>query len=146
VRLRRVPAAVLVLSLAYSAAGCSYQLDSMSAKSKIDPDITGSVRPRIAKLQPEPPAEGDLDIARAAAAEVLTSGGKDSAMPWENPKTGARGTITPIASAYSQAGLTCHDFLASYVRNGAESWMQGEACRAVHGRWEVRHLKPWNRI
>ena len=52
-----------------------------------------------------------------------------------NPKTGARGTITPIASAYSQDGLTCRDFLASYVRNGAESWMQGEACRAVHGRW-----------
>ena len=25
-------------------------------------------------------------------------------MPWENPQTGARGTITPLTSAYSQDG------------------------------------------
>ena len=41
-------------------------------------------------------------------------------MPWENPSTGARGTITPLAAAYNQDGMTCRDFLASYVRNGAE--------------------------
>ena len=92
------------------------------------------------------PPEGDLDIARAAVSEVLSKGGKDTSVPWENPKTGARGTITPIAAAYSQDGLTCHDFLASYVRNGSESWMQGEACRLNQGKWEVRHLKPWQRI
>ena len=63
-------------------------------------------------------------------------------MPWENPKTGARGTITPLAAAATQAGVTCRDFLASYVRNGSESWLQGEACRA-RGKWEVRNLRPW---
>ena len=32
-------------------------------------------------------------------------------------------------------GMTCRDFLASYVRRqGAETWMQGEACRAKTGR------------
>ena len=41
--------------------------------------------------------------------------------------------------------LACRDFLASYVRNGTESWMQGEACRGQQGRWEVRHMKPWQR-
>jgi surface antigen len=66
-------------------------------------------------------------------------------MPWENPQTGARGTVTPIAEAYDQDGVTCHDFLASYVRNGSESWLQGEACRQGKGRWEVRHMKPWRR-
>ena len=70
--------------------------------------------------------------------EVLTRGGKDTSMPWENPQTGARGTITPLASAYSQDGVTCRDFLASYVKNGTESWLQGEACRAERGKWEVR--------
>ena len=67
---------------------------------------------------PEPPAEADLAIARAAASEVLAKGGKDTSMPWENPQTGARGTITPLTSAYSQDGATCRDFLASYVKNG----------------------------
>jgi hypothetical protein len=34
------------------------------------------------------------------------------------------------------------DFLASYVKNGSESWLQGEACRAERGKWEVRNLRP----
>ena len=66
-------------------------------------------------------------------------------MPWENPETGARGTVTPIATAYNQDGFICRDFLASYVSNSTESWLQGEACRLHQGRWEVRNLKPWQR-
>ena len=57
-------------------------------------------------------------------------------MPWENPGTGARGTVTPIADAYTQDGFTCRDFLASYVRDGAESWLQGDACRIHQGKWD----------
>ena len=91
------------------------------------------------------PAETDLAIARATVSEVLGRGGKDTSAPWENPKTGARGTVTPVASAYNQDGFTCRDFLASYVRAGSETWMQGEACRMHQGRWEVRKLKPWKR-
>ena len=146
-RLRRLPAAVIAVSLALPAGGCSYQLDSMLGTSKDGGDVTGSLRPRsAAKPTAGLPPEGDLVIARAAVSEVLSKGGKDTSVAWENPKTGARGTITPIASAYSQDGLTCHDFLASYVRSGAESWMQGEACRLNQGKWEVRHLKPWQCI
>ena len=66
-------------------------------------------------------------------------------MPWEDPATGARGTVTPLSNAYSQDGTTCRDFLASYVRNGSEAWLQGEACRGRQGRWEVRHMRPWRR-
>ena len=50
--------------------------------------------------------------------------------------------VTPLASTYQQDGITCRDFLASYVRNGSESWLQGEACRAERGKWEVRNLRP----
>ena len=64
-------------------------------------------------------------------------------MPWENPSTGARGTVTPLATAYNQDGATCRDFLASYVKDGSESWLQGEACRAARGKWEVRKMRPW---
>jgi surface antigen len=90
-------------------------------------------------------SEDDLAIARAAASELLAHGGDETSMPWENPQTGARGTITPIASAYNQDGRICHDFLASYVRDGAESWLQGAACRLEQGHWEVRQLRPWQR-
>jgi hypothetical protein len=128
--------------LAFALGGCSlsYQLDSVFTK-KADADTTGSLRPTTTAA--EPPADGDLAFARAAVSEVLTRGGQDASMPWENPSTGARGTVTPLASAYDQDGTTCRDFLASYVKNGSESWLQGAACRAARGRWEVRHLGPW---
>lgn len=131
-----------------SAGGCSYQLGSNTPK-KDDEIATGSIAGQAqASAQadtPEMPAETDLAYARAAVADVLGRGTKDASAPWENPATGARGTVTPIAQAYSQDGRTCRDFLASYIRPGSESWLQGEACRGGKGRWEVRTMKPWKR-
>jgi surface antigen len=140
---RPTAASVLALALATMAGGCSFQMDSLKSTTEIE--TTGSVRPTVPRQAATLPPENDLMVARAAVSELLTRGGKDTSVPWENPRTGARGTITQIASAYSQDGLTCQDFLASYVRDGAESWMQGEACRLHQGRWEVRNLKPWQR-
>jgi outer membrane surface antigen len=142
---RQLPRVVVFaagFALASLLGGCSfsYQLDSLFTK-KGEADQRASLR--APKPAAEPPAEGDLAIARAAVSEVLTKGGKDVSLPWENPSTGARGTVTPLATAYSQDGATCRDFLASYVKNGSESWLQGEACRAGRGKWEVRNLRPW---
>ena len=111
---------------------------------------TGSVSvPVVARAEdeqkPEMPPASDLAYAKLAATEVLSRGAKDASLPWENPLSGARGTVTPLASAYRVEGTLCRDFLASYVADGSESWMQGEACRANKGRWEVRRLKPWRR-
>jgi surface antigen len=123
----------------------SYQLDSMFPKGRGDIETTGAMRsPAMASGYAVSP-EADVAGAHAALNEALSKGGKDSSIPWENPSTGARGMITPLAAAYSQDGMTCRDFLASHVRNGAESWLQGEACRGGHGQWEVRHMKPWRR-
>ena len=91
------------------------------------------------------PTEGDLAFARNAASDVLTKGDKDSSQPWENPETGARGSVTPLAEAYSSDGQTCRDFLASYVNGRSENWLQGAACQSSQGRWEIHSLKPWRR-
>ena len=91
------------------------------------------------------PTEGDLAFARNAASDVLTKGDKDSSQPWENPETGARGSVTPLAEAYSSEGRTCRDFLASYVNGRSENWLQGAACQSSQGRWEIHSLKPWRR-
>ncbi|MDP2410068.1 MAG: RT0821/Lpp0805 family surface protein [Pseudolabrys sp.] len=124
--------------------GCSLslQLDSMFNGDKND--HTGSIAPApLPKETGVQPSDADLAYTRAAASEVLRRGGKDASMPWENPASGARGTVTPIASAYTVEGRTCRDFLASYVSGTSQSWMQGEACREKKGGWEVRALKPW---
>ena len=117
----------------------SYQMESYFA----DKTPTGSV----GKAAPALPPERDLAYAKAAASEVLKRGEKDASLDWENPSTGARGTVTPMASVYVQDGQTCRDFLASYVNGASQAWLQGEACKQKHekGAWEVRSLKPWKR-
>jgi surface antigen len=138
-----------VLFLALTAGGCSYQLGSLLEKAKdpqASPETTGSISqtPPASQTAKSKAIDLDLAYARAAATEVLRRGGKGASQPWENPETGARGTVTPIAAAYDIDGFTCQNFLASYVRTGSgEDWMRGEACRIHKGNWEVRSLKPW---
>jgi surface antigen len=130
-------------ALALACGGCSLssQLESLDKS-----DVTGSITPPPgAKPVNDLPPDADLAYARAAASAVLARGAKDASLPWENPKTGARGTVTAIAQAYNSDGRTCQDFLASYVKGSAQSWLQGEACQHQKGVWEVRALKPWKR-
>jgi surface antigen len=131
-----------VVPLALSNGACSYKLDSMFSRDSEKPEAVGSVPGRIATAAGS--AEADLAFAKAAAAEALARVG-DVSVPWENPGTGARGTVTPLATAYTQDGFVCRDFLASYVRKDSESWLQGDGCRIHQGRWEVRHMKPLQR-
>jgi surface antigen len=145
-------------SLLACAGGCSIPLGSVfDKKSDSSADITGSIKPSApaghatagatpSKTTTTPANERDLAYAREVASQVVSREGKDASLPWENPQTGARGTVTALTSAYTQDGVTCRDFLASYVQAGSEAWMQGEACRqSQQGKWEVRSLKPWSR-
>lgn len=139
-----MPVATALLALL--AGGCSYRLEAINARA--DANLTTS---SIRSSLPEPrqpanlPPDHELAATRAAVSEALAKSGRDTSVPWEDPATGARGTVTPLSQAYSQDGITCRDFLASYVRNGAEAWLQGEACRGHQGRWEVRQMRPWRR-
>jgi len=137
--------ALTLILMALSTGGCSLSrpaADGTFAKYS-DDEVTGSIS---MPAQPKEPTETDLAFARTAASDVLTKGDKDASQPWENPQTGARGSVTPIASAYAaEDGRTCRDFLASYVNGETESWLQGAACRGGNGRWEIHTLKPWKR-
>ena len=125
--------------------GCSVSRNNDAfAQMEADQEVTGSIGP--AKPVAAEPTDGDLAFARNAASDVLTRGAKDSSQPWENPSTGARGSVTPLATSYtSDDGRTCRDFLASYVNGSSETWLQGAACRSEHGRWDVHTLKPWRK-
>jgi len=119
----------------------------MISKDDADVEATGSANRsgRETGHDATQPPEADLAYARVVAAYALAHGGKDSSIPWQNPNTGAGGNITPLAASYSEGGLICRDFLASYLRGDAQAWLQGEACRTDHGRWEVKSLTPLNR-
>ena len=152
-RLWRAGALAGLMTVALAAGGCSmsYQLDSLGSMfgKSGNSDITGSITPRpgtktAEKAANKLPPEDDLAYAKAAVSRLLALGRKYASLPWENPATGARGTITPITSAYNAAGgQTCRDFLASYIKGESQAWLQGEACKHHTGPWLVRSMKPW---
>ena len=129
-----------MMLIGLGAGGCSFSRNDKTAYAKADDsDLTGSIARKDA-----PPTETDLAFARNAASDVLSKGDKDSSQHWENPETGARGSVTPIAQSYAaEDGRKCRDFLASYVNGSTESWLQGAGCQSSHGRWEIHTLKPW---
>ena len=144
-----------VLTFAMSLSGCAVSgVGSMFSKSsgndaraEATEETTGSIgQPASSTSTSGLPSESDLVFTRLAVVDVLKRGSREVSSPWENPSSGARGTVTPIASVYERDGLTCRDFLASYVRRqGSDMWMQGEACRAKRGDWAVKSLRPWSR-
>jgi surface antigen len=134
-------AVMTLILIGVGAGGCSLNRTDSSFARMGDSDMTGSLG--AARSEGPAPTEADLAFARNAASDVLTKGDKDSSQPWENPETGARGSVTPLAQAYSSEGRTCRDFLASYVNGHSESWLQGAACQSGQGRWEIHTLKPW---
>ena len=129
---------------ALAVSGCSYKLASLVSTDENEPQSTGTINsptPDAASTS-SPQAELDLAYARAAVAEVLSRGGKDTSVPWRNPQSGARGNVTPLATPYSEAGMACRDFLASYIHGESQDWLEGAACRTTSGAWRVRRLKP----
>jgi surface antigen len=130
-----------VVLIGLGTTGCSLSRTD-TGLARTGDDFTGSVS-SVAQAGRAEPTESDLAFARNAASDVLTRGDKDASQPWENPETGARGSVTPLAQAYTSEGRTCRDFLASYVNGRSESWLQGAACRTSHGQWEIHTLKPW---
>jgi hypothetical protein len=163
--LRSFAPVVVVVVAGLLASGCSfsYQLGSLFGKDDDKPqtaaapvsdtagqsDVTGSISPTFVvdkAVIDTGFGETDMIAASAAASSVLSDGRKDASAPWQNPKTGARGTVTPIATDFTQDGFTCRNFLASYVSEKNEQWLQGEACRVHHGKWVVLSMKPWKRV
>lgn len=148
--MRQLAAAMAAIVIGLSMGGCSFGLGNMfskSSKQDNSADVTGSIGPVTRVSDDTNLTDSDLALARNAASVILSHGGKDASQPWENPDTGARGSVTPLASTYTnEGGRTCRDFLASYVRGTNEGWLQGEACRDGQGQaWEIRNMKPWKR-
>ena len=99
----------------------------------------GGIRGNAAAAQV---SEADLAYARAAAADAFGRDARANSVPWRNPQTGVGGNITPLAVSYSEDGLSCRDFLASYMNGGAQAWLHGSACRTARGEWEIKSLTP----
>lgn len=154
-RPRRAALLVLTGLLGLAAGGCSMSMQLESLFSDKDEatriaekgdarDITGSLPMQATRRDGRAGAmtAADWTFATAALREALDKSGDGASAPWQNPTTGARGTVTPVASAYAQDGFTCRNFLASQIGNGQEGWFEGTACRSERGKWDIRTTRP----
>ena len=78
-------------------------------------------------------AEEDLAYARAAASDVLASGGKDASVPWRNPQSGANGNITPLDTSYSEDGHPCRIFSPAMCMGRRRTGSKGPPAAARPG-------------
>ena len=134
--------------------GCSMQISSLLPGGVSDSgptvirhannDTTGSIPLQMASLRDIPMGMSAIDWphAQAALKEALARTDEGPSVPWHNPASGARGTVTPIASAFTKDGLPCRNFIASHVHDGIETWSEGLACRVNANMWEVKSVKP----
>ncbi len=136
--------------------GCSMQLSSLLPggvsdqgptvirHQHTDQQTTGSIPLHMTSAADIPMGMSATDwpLAQAALREALSRTDDGPSVPWENPASGARGTVTPIASAFTKDGFPCRNFIASHVKDGVETWSEGTACRIHQGAWEVKSVKP----
>ena len=117
---------------ALAVSGCSYKLASLVSTDENEPQSTGTINSPTPDAASTSSPQAELDLAYAVA-EVLSRGGKDTSVPWRNPQSGARGNVTPLATSYSEAGMACRDFLASYIHCESQDWLEG-GCLPDHER------------
>ncbi len=107
---------------------------------KPEPTVTGSLA--LANGARTAMSPLDWNIAQSALRESLGRSEAGASQPWENPTSGSRGTVTPVASIYEKNGFACRNFIVSHVRDSKESWYEGTACRIHRGQWDVTSTRP----
>jgi surface antigen len=134
--------------LGFAVGGCSMSMEIGSLFGKDDDakssakgaEVTASLQLQAARSESEMTST-DWSLATIALREALANREDGTSIPWANPNTGTRGTVTPIASAYVRAGSACRNFLASRIGDGHEGWFEGTACRGHAGQWDVRSTR-----
>lgn len=128
----------------WALAGCG----AMRLGEPADPMVTGSIKVQPASLPlpsgeaPTGIAAGDWAQAKLALDQALASPDKAASIPWDNPKTGARGTATPIGAAGADG---CREFRIGVVGTAGEQWVQGAACKDGKGAVSLSQVRVLGR-
>jgi surface antigen len=129
----------LALGLASAAAGCSAVIPLPSLIS--GDDVTGSIGASPSPLSSSLDAE-DWRRARAALGVALDPQGNGAAVGWENPKSGSKGSFTPVGLAEPTGEKICRSFLAELGGGLPGQSLRGVACRDKMGDWSVNQVSP----
>jgi hypothetical protein len=118
--------------LPLSACAGGPDLDRLAADTTI---TTGS----IAGVQ-APALSDELDADRLAMRNSVSAADltrmETAGIPWANPATGSRGTITAITE-YKEQGLLCRGFASTRESYDGVTLYRGKICLGPAGRWAM---------
>jgi surface antigen len=78
----------------------------------------------------------DRALLQEAAAQALETAADGETRDWSNPKTGARGELTPRAS-YKQDGVSCRDLEVANSARGRSNRLVLTLCKQGDGEWKI---------
>ena len=81
--------------------------------------------------------EADIEIMSAAVDETLSDVADGAERRWENPETGAGGTLTPLSTA-EKSGQLCRRLEIANHAKGTSARSVEEFCRQADGLWKIR--------
>ena len=136
-------ARLALAGLAAPLGGCaiSTQLGPIFGASD-DTVATGSITPRDRRFSTTMTDE-DWSRAKLALGTALASEAPGAPAPWDNPASGLKGTVSPVASAYAADDRTCHAFVASLSDQASTHWYQGRACKTAETGWAIVETADW---
>jgi surface antigen len=137
---------LLIAGLATGGCSMSFPLSSlipgMQAEKPADKDdITGSLSMQHPAASREM-TNADWTVAMAALREALGRKEDGASIPWQNPTTSSRGTVSPVSAAFVQDGFNCRNFMVSHFKTERENWYEGTACRTHRGQWDIQSTRP----
>ena len=137
----RRTAAVALIGFGLSGCAISTPLGPIFG-TREDAPSTGSITPRDGRFTQQMTDE-DWSRARGALETALATDTAGKPAPWDNPASGLKGTVAPVATAYAAENRTCHAFVASVVESAKTHWYQGRACRTPESTWTVVESADW---
>lgn len=106
--------------------------------------VTAQAQRGLGGLPSEDFEEGDLDLMRAAIAQVAERPDGET-VRWLNPDTGNRGEVTALSSG-QRDGRDCRLLeVRSVSRRGADNTLRYPVCRQPDGSWKAEWARGGNR-
>lgn len=110
-------------------------------KAEVDRSLYTSKVPDNTGTSPDANRLADQATIRNAVSSADVDGLNGQGIPWANPDTGSRGTVSALVES-NERGVLCRKFAASRESFDGVTLFRGEICAAGAGTWQMLAFEP----
>ena len=85
-------------------------------------------------------SDSDVTMIGSVLATAMTEAEDGATVSWNNPETGASGSLIPLVVARADGGLLCRAFVGTLGAADTGQKFRGEACRLDDGNWQLMSM------